>query len=457
MFRSKIHRTTVFRLALAYMALLGASIIILSGVGYWGTVGYLQRQMDGAITTDLAGLIAADASGGAERLAAALTERMGEDPAGDNVYVLADGTFAPMAGTLARWPGERTIAASWVNLELGERDGDTQAVRARTVTLPDGLHLLVGRDLHDVYEVREIFLRAMGWGLALSLALAAAGGVLLSTGTLRRIEEINRTSRGIVAGELGHRVPVRGTGDDFDELARTLNAMLDRIEALVATVKGVSNDIAHDLRTPLARLKTRLELARMEPPAPAAFDAWMDGTIANVDAVLSTFDSLLRIAAIEARQPMHGFTSVDLHEIASDVVEYCEPLAEEKEQTLALLGRGPLTIQGDRHLLFRALANLVDNAIKYAARGGRITLELRERGGAAEVIVADNGPGIPEEARARVFERFVRLEPARSLPGSGLGLSLVAAIAEQHGAAVVLDDNLPGVRATLRFPAAVPA
>ncbi len=269
---------------------------------------------------------------------------------------------------------------------------------------------------------------------------------------MRRIETINATSRDIMSGDLSRRIPTRGSGDELDRLAGSLNAMLDRIQSLMEGVRQVSDNIAHDLRTPLARLRNRLETAALPETDPPASRAALESALAEADALLGTFNALLRIARIEARERRAAFADVDLGELIGDVGELYEPLAEQKRQTL-LTDSSAAVIVGDRDLLFQALANLLDNAIKYTPAGGNIRVGLSTAGAGVELTVADDGPGIPEAFRERVLRRFFRLDPSRPSGGSGLGLSLVAAVADLHGATLRLDDMRPGLKVTLRFAA----
>jgi signal transduction histidine kinase len=315
------------------------------------------------------------------------------------------------------------------------------------------LRLLVGRDVRDLERTRSLIIGALGWGLAISVGLALAGGLMMTSSMVRRIEDINDTSREIVEGDLARRIPASGAGDDFDKLVANLNGMLDRITGLMETVRQVSDNIAHDLRTPLTRLRSRLEIARGQlgdasPEARAAVEQATE----EADGLLATFNALLRIARIEAEQRREGFAAVDLRALLGDVAELYEPVAAERGQTITL-SVGPVpAVQGDRDLLFQAVANLVDNAIKYTPDGGRIVLGLEAAAGAVTLSVADTGPGIPPDQRERVFDRFHRLEASRSTPGSGLGLSLVRAVARLHGATIGLTDNSPGLRVALRLP-----
>jgi signal transduction histidine kinase len=286
------------------------------------------------------------------------------------------------------------------------------------------------------------------------LGLTLLGGLLMSRSVLRRVDAINRTSKEIMSGDLSRRIPVSRRGDEFDQLAENLNAMLDQIERLLAAMKEVSDNIAHDLRSPLARLRSRLEVTLMEDPDDAAYRETIGRTIEEADGLLKTFNGLLSIAQAEAGAARAGFAPVDLATLVADVAELYEPLAEDLGLALAVEVDEAGTIRGDRNLLFQALANLVDNALKYSPPESRVTLRLARQADRVALSVSDHGPGIPAEARARVKERFVRLESSRSTPGSGLGLSLVAAVAELHGGTLELADNGPGLIARLELPKA---
>jgi signal transduction histidine kinase len=274
----------------------------------------------------------------------------------------------------------------------------------------------------------------------------------MSRTVVRRIETINDTSREIMSGDLSRRIPTRGSNDDFDQLAGNLNNMLERIEALMESVRQVSDNVAHDLKTPLSRLRNRLEEARTQAQEPAQHRATLDAAVADADQLLSTFNAVLRIARIEAKRETATFAAVDLQALVTDVAELYEPLAAGKDQRIVTSDGDPVVINGDRDLLFQALANLVDNAVKYTPARGTVQIRADFDRGAARLLVEDTGPGIPEAFRDRVFQRFFRIDPSRKTPGSGLGLSLVAAVAALHDLVVRLDDARPGLRVTLRFP-----
>jgi signal transduction histidine kinase len=309
--------------------------------------------------------------------------------------------------------------------------------------------LLVGENRYRAVKAREAILQAFGWVTVITLLLAAGGGAALGVGFLRRIEAINRTTRSIMDGDLSQRVPTRGGEDEMDRLAINLNAMLDRIQGLMESLKRVSDDIAHDLRTPLSRLRHRLESARatLGPESGPVIEQ----SISELDAILETFSALLRIAQIESGARRAAFFEVSLERILSTVAEAYEAVAEDRRQTLTVRAERSSPVLGDRELLTQMAANLVENAIRHCPAGVNITAHLRDEAGAPTLSVTDTGPGIPAPERDKVFRRFYRLEASRTTPGSGLGLALVKAVAELHGATVELSDNHPGLRVSIRF------
>jgi signal transduction histidine kinase len=278
-----------------------------------------------------------------------------------------------------------------------------------------------------------------------------AGGLALSAAFLRRVDAIARTAEAIVGGDLDQRVPDRGTDDDFDRLARTLNGMLHRIGELIEGLRQVSNAVAHDLRTPLARLRQRLEAARTGSRSQAELESAIDAAIGETDTILATFAALLRIAEIEAGTRRAGFQEVDLGAVAATVVEAFAAPAEDEQKTLHGSIAPGIFVRGDRELLTQLVANLVENAIRHTPENTRIEVELTRTPSGSRLAVADDGPGVPADERGRIFRRFHRLDRSRTVPGSGLGLSLVSAIADLHGARIGVDDNRPGLRVTLDF------
>ena len=315
-----------------------------------------------------------------------------------------------------------------------------------------GFRLLVGRDLDELMAVERLIFEAMIIGLLLTAVLGLAGGLVLSRRVLRRIEAINATSREIMAGQLHRRIPSRGRDDDFDQLSDNLNAMFGRIEDLMANVRQVSDNIAHDLKTPLSRLRVQLEMLRERLEGhDAEAESMAEQAIAEADGLLSTFSALLRIARVESGQRREGFGPVDLSRVVTDVAELYAPPAEEKGLNLVAYIEEEVHLTGDRDLLFQAVANLLDNAIKYSQAPAEITLQLVTDGEENIIWVRDRGPGIAAAQRDRVKHRFYRLEASRSTPGNGLGLSLVQAVATLHGGRLELSDHRPGLAAALHF------
>lgn len=452
--RTSILRSSIFRLALLHMALSIGSVVVLLGFIYWSTAGYADRQIDETIEAEIGGLAEQYRRRGLAGLTTLIAERVSRDPGGASVYLLADEDFNPLIGNLSRWPSTGDESDGWIGFQLrdwGHDKSEEHLGRARTFVLRGGLHLLVGRDVRDLEATRERILRALGWGLAITAALALAAGLTMGSRVMRRIDAINQTSRVIMEGDLSRRVTTDGKGDDFDELADSLNRMLERIEQLMATVRQVSDNIAHDLRTPLTRLRTRLELARSVTDLSGEAREAVDRAVEDAEELLATFNALLRIARIESGSRRSGFARVDLSRLVKDLAELYEPLAADKAQDLTVAVEDGVHVEGDRDLLFQAAANLVDNAIKYSPPGRPIELSARLNSGRPEIAVTDSGPGIPRDMRDKVFQRFFRLDDSRSSPGSGLGLSLVRAVAELHGAGVDLEDNRPGLRVSLRF------
>ena len=452
----RLFRSSSFRLASIYAGLFGVSVLILLAFIYWSTAGLLARQTDETIESEIRGLAEQYRQRGTAGLAAVIRDRVARDPDGSTVYLLATQSFRPIVGNLNRWPSAAADEEGWIGFRLSEREGDSQRVRrarARVFTLPGGAHLLVGRDVRALEETTALLIRALSWGLAITILLALAGGAMMSASMLRRIEAINQTSREIMTGDLSRRIPTKGTGDDFDQLAESLNTMLERIETLMDGVRQVSDNIAHDLRTPLTRLRGRLEQLRGQDAADEQGRVLLEQAVSDADGLLTTFGALLRIAEIESGGRRVDFQDVALDALVHDAAEFYEPLSQEKGQRFNVVVQGGLRARGDRDLLFQALANALDNAVKYTPKEGTVSITLSRIGDAAEIAISDTGPGIPEAERENVFRRFYRLEPERRAPGNGLGLSLVAAVAKLHGAHIQLSDNNPGLRLVFRLPA----
>lgn len=453
-------RSTSFRLLAWYAAIFGISVAILFTIVYWITVAALDQQLSDSIEREMQVLTELYRGDDPDRVVRAIRLRAMDFRPPRRYYLLQDETGKRIAGNLPPMrPAEGEVILPVSSIFPGrtgkpEDPLDAYPVVAQGRDLGNGVFLFVGENQYRGVKAREAIIRAFSWGIAITVLLAAFGGIALGGGFLRRIEEINRTTRSIMEGDLSKRVPAHGGGNEMDQLALNLNAMLDRIQLLMESVKRVSDDIAHDLRTPLSRLRHQLETARSKMVV--GEDAVIEQSIAELDSILETFSALLRIAQIEAGARKAAFSCVDLAKIVSTVAEAYVPVAEDRAQTLeALVEHTPITINGDRELLTQLVANLIENPIRHCPADVKITVGLRREAGIAILCVADQGPGIPESERDKVFRRFYRLEASRTTPGNGLGLSIVKAIAELHGASVELSDNQPGLRITVRFPAAV--
>jgi len=454
---AKTLRSSTLRLALICIATFGAAVLGLFGYVYWSTESYVLSRSDTSIAADFSGLKGNYDRDGRSGVADALVRRAAARHHVDSVYLLADPSFARIGGNLRLWPSELTGTEGWGTFTAAEwkpEATERPVLRAHFETLPSGEHLLVGTDISDLAAYARHIDMALAFGLALFFALAGVAGISVTRRTVGRIEQVNATSRAIMQRGLSERIPLRGTRDEWDQLAANLNQMLDRIEALMAEVKQVSDNVAHDLRTPLTRMRGRLEKAAGRPRGAGEDQALINDTMADLDGVLRMFASLTRISQIEASDRLAAFRGVNLAEIAREVVELFDAAAEDKSVRLTASGEERVLVTGDRDLLFDATANLVDNAIKHGRDAGHVDVQVTDGADGAAITVADDGPGIPEHELPHVFKRFYRLERSRRTPGNGLGLSLVAAVARLHGARMEMVDNAPGLRFRLQFPAA---
>ena len=464
---AKTLRSSTFKVALICIAGFGAVVIGLLGFVYSSTASYVFNQSDRVIDADHAILIAAYQHGGRDELIATIGKLAAGQRLEDSIYLLADASFGPLAGNLKKWPAALSGGAGRSDFDAKESDpeaADQSPLRARFETLADGSHLLVGRNVSDFTQfVRTIYL-ALASVVVLIFVLAAVAGITVTRRTVGRIESINATSRAIMQSglesglqsslqsSLGERVPLCGSHDEWDQLAENLNSMLDRIEVLMGEVRQATDNVAHDLRTPLTRMRGRLESASIRAREHGPDQALITDTMADLDDVLRMFSSLTRISQIETTRRTSGFRAVDLVEVTEAVVDLYDAAAEDKDVDLTVVGDKPVLITGDRDLLFDAVANLIDNAIKHGREAGKVTVQLSRCEADAVISVADNGPGIPIDEHQHVFRRFYRLERSRCTPGNGLGLSLVAAVARLHDARIKLFDNAPGLKIELRLP-----
>ncbi|MHB2169580.1 ATP-binding protein [Alsobacter sp. R-9] len=448
-------QTSTFRLALVYAAIFTVSSLLLFGTLYLRVTNYAFDQMRTSIAAELESIVEEGRLEGPQAILREVSERSQRAESSSSYYLLQSGAGERLAGNIQpvrTEPGDRELKVIPVN---PKRDRQPVGVPAllRAVALPSGDILAIGRDLADLRDLNHLITR---WFLLAILGCAAvglAGGVVMGFGMVRRIEAIASTSQRIISGNLSERIPVRGSGDELDRLATTLNEMLERIEILMETTRQVSNDIAHDLRTPLSRLRRRLEAVVNSHDRIDVLKEEVSDAIAELDEILSTFSALLRIAEIEVHSRRLGFGKVDLSALVQVLAETYAPVAEDSGNTLSCEVAENVFAWGDTDLLTQLLSNLIENAIRHCPQGTKISIVLDERGGQPVVVVADDGPGIPVDERDKVFRRFYRLERSRTTPGSGLGLALASAVAEVHGARLSLEDNRPGTRFVLMFPA----
>ncbi|MGQ0742572.1 MAG: ATP-binding protein [Alphaproteobacteria bacterium] len=451
-------RSQAFRIVVIYLALFAVSASALVAFVYWNTARVFDQQTDETISAEVTGLVEQYQRLGLGGLTDVIIRR--SIRSGHGLYLLASSERKPIAGNLDGWPQVQVDQSGRVNFNYERRmagKGEVRHARGRIFRLPQGFILLVARDVHERYRIESLFTTLLPWSVALMIVLGLAGGLLVSRRFLARLDAINRTSREIIGGDLSKRVPVSRAGDEFDDLAGHLNRMLDRIERLLRGMREVSDNVAHDLRSPLNRLRVRLENAQRSarPRSESARD--IERAIAETDRLMATFNSLLLIAEAEAGSVRESMETFDLREAVTGVGDLYAPLAEEKGLRLTVNADAGAIVRGNRNLVSQAVANLVDNAIKYTPSGGAVSVSLEDGSAGPIVVVADNGPGIPVEDRLRVTERFVRLETSRNSPGTGLGLSLVAAVARLHDAELELKDNAPGLRAGLLFRKGAPA
>jgi signal transduction histidine kinase len=434
-------RTTAFRLTLLHLVLTIIGTGLVGGVAWWATAGFAARQAAQEIERGMGVLLRSGSLSGARGIALSIEARMAADRAGSEFYLLAAPGGQRLAGNLSGVPR----ASGWHEGSVRRPDGTEAPVMMLAAPLPEGGTLVVGRDLSAVRELERRLLAGAVWVGGAVLLLGLLGGLLIGRSVARRAAAMEAALSAVQAGALGRRLVVSPGGDEFDRLAARINATLDRMQGLMASLREVTDDIAHDLRTPLTRLRQRLDTAARAPTAEAIVDAQ-----AEADRLLEIFAALMRIAQVESGTQRAGFVPADLSAIAQSVAEVYAPAAEERGQSLSADIAPGVTLHGDPALLTQMLANLVENAIRHGREGGRVVLSL----GARAITVADDGPGIPEADRERVFRRFLRLDAARSAPGSGLGLALVRAVADLHGMTIVLEDATPGLRVRVMLPEA---
>jgi len=440
------------RFAAIYTGLLAISAGALAMFLWWATAGLLDRQVEAAIRTDAQGLAQRWEEGGVAALVLAIEDRLAGNVDDDAIYLLVDPRMQPVAGNLSRWPAAVQRTDGWYELQV-QRAGVRSLAQVHRYDLLNGYHLLVGRDVRNRAQLRDLLTDALLWAMLVVAVMATAGGLIVRSLFRRTLANVSATASAIAAGDFAQRVKLSGRGDEFDQLAETINDMLDRIARLMDGVRQVSNAIAHDLRTPITRARTRLEDAAIHAETPEELRAAIERAIADLDDIVAVFHALLRIAEIEAGSRRSAFKQIDLAPLLGVVAELYEAVAEEKEVRLLLEAPPHLPAYGDRELVQQAVANLVDNAVKFSPSGNCVGIRGEARPTGVAIVVTDHGPGIPEIDRSRATERFFRGESARSTPGAGLGLALVQAVAQLHGGELRLGDAGPGLEARLLLPA----
>jgi signal transduction histidine kinase len=445
---TRVLRSSAFRVALGYIAL-SLTVLALFAAPLWYTwrenVEQVRTEL---LREDVQSLTDIFQNQGPEVLAAVIAARVKSQHVANSLILFADAKLSPLAGNLEAWPPEAPVTPGVHKLTITNRDRPIRALLMRS-TLPGGYNLLVGRDNSRFRPLEALFLYGLAGAAGILAVAGAVGGWLIRRTLLSEVHRLRQTTCAIVDGDFSRRLPSRGESDELDLLAQTVNRMLDQIEQLVHGVRNVSNAIAHDLRTPLAELRSRLEeLSVARPDAETTF-AEIDAAVADVDRVMGIFNALLRLAEIDTGARRSGFVPVDVGKVASDVAEFYQPVAELKGVDLAFESSGDPTVAGDPLLLSQAMSNLIENALKYGAPRDTIAITTRQSDGVVEIAVSDRGPGIPDGEKTKVTERFYRGDASRGTPGVGLGLSLVAAVARLHGGRLELSDNQPGLRASL--------
>jgi len=462
----KLIRTTAFRLTLVYLFLFALFAASLLGYFAWNTRRLITEQIATTVNAETGELSDIFTRRGLRGLVFNIENRALRP--GANLYLVTAPNGQGLAGNVGSLAPGVMASTGWSETayrRLDEQDTADHRALVFVTELPGGFRLLIGRDLEERRRLFGIVAKAAQWSVLIVVVLGLGGGIFVARRVLRRIDAMTGTTQRIMAGDLSGRLPVGRSGDELDRLAENLNAMLERIEALMMGLKEVSDNIAHDLKTPLTRLRNRAEEALAKSASEAEYRAALERTIEESDGLIRTFNALLMIARAESGQARGNMDDFDAAEVANGIHELYEPLAEDDGMTLRVKTAASTPLHGNRELISQALANLVENAIKYgkpnpvvqplnaAADAREILIEARREGDFVLLSVADHGPGIPEADRKHAVERFVRLEASRTQPGSGLGLSLASAVATLHGGELRLDDAHPGLIATLKIPA----
>jgi signal transduction histidine kinase len=446
---SKVIRSTTFALSFGYIAFGVVALVLFAAPLWYAWQVTMEDGRSDILHADTQRLTDVFHREGATGLKTFIDARVGMQLPAERILLLADGSLHRIAGNLTRWPATVPAQPGMYTVTLDLSGNPTESVVVRTA-LPGGYNLLVGRDVAKFAPLTRHFWSGLAGALVVLSIAGVLGGVMIRRAILARIHSIRQTVLAIVQGDLSHRLPSLSSGDELETLSHTINGMLDQIEQLINGIRDVSNSIAHDLRTPLAELRSRLEELSLTRPSNEETFAEIDGAVADVDRVIRIFNALLRLAEIDTGMRRSGFVQVNANELAAEVVEFYSPAAEVKDVTLSFVSSGPVLVSGDPTLLAQAVGNLIDNALKYVGEQGSVTVGLQYTvDGAVEICVADDGPGIPDSEKPKVAQRFYRGDASRGTPGVGLGLSLVQAVAKLHGGTLELTDNFPGLRARM--------
>ncbi len=445
-------RSAGIRLAMVYATVFGLSAFALAFSLWYATVGLLQREVEVSVRNDANALNDRFSAGGIPALTRAINDRLAGNVDGVEIYLLIDSQGRHLAGDLDDWPPGLTPSATWYEWPI-QRQGVGSTGLLQAFAIPGGGALLVGRDFRAENELRRVLRFGLLWAMGIMCVLGLIGALVIRALFRRMISEISATTRAISRGDLTRRVPKTGDGDEIDELAEIINDMLDRITRLMDGVREVSNSIAHDLRTPITRARTRLEDAALHASTADDLRLAIEHATDDLDGVVAVFEALLRIAEIEAGARRSAFAAIDLSPMLADIDELYRVVAEERGILLQTGIAASLPMYGDLQLIQLAVTNLIENALKFSAGDTIVAFTASSSDSTIQIRVADQGPGMREADRARATERFFRAESARSTTGSGLGLALVSAVANLHNGKLVLQDNHPGLSAIMVLPA----
>lgn len=450
---TRVLRSSAFQLTLRYMVVFGSSVALLLVFIYTATTGEMERQIKNSLNVQLADLSRKFIVDGVDEMTDAIAHLVAKESGNGALFMFISPNWKVLAGNVQQWPGG--TKGEWVRIVLDEEknpDGPYGKFLAINTSLPGGYRLLVGYTLKNVERVEQIIVQVFWLCMTLAVAMGALGGLWMARTIHRKLEGVNAICAQVMSGALDKRVPMSGSGDEFDHLAGNFNRMLTRINELIDGIRDISASVAHDLRTPLTRLRQRLERLENNLPSPGKTREEIRLSLTEIDTLVSTFNAILRIAQAESGARIDRFELFNASDTLHTLVELYAALAEEKSILIECDIAAGLTLKGDKHLLTQALANLLDNAVKYTPEGGHIDVTLTGDKQHMLFTIADNGPGIPAEFYGRVTDKFFRLEASRSSPGNGLGLSLAKAAVGLHQGELEFADNTPGLRVTVRIP-----